>query len=263
MGWMPVAACFPVPEGPNAQIGSGHGRWTQFLQGRCSSLIGIDLVPTCIERCTQRFAQDRNLEFHVNDGLTFPMVENESIDFAFSFDSLVHAESDVMRSYTKELARVLKPGAVAFLHHSNLAAVHQSVLFKPWRVKLRLSRVPYYNLHWRAASMSAEAARIRAGIRYELRSTGNGPLGHIVVDDRLLEHDHQFAQHSMPRHWKSAIHGRGCGYQTNLLATNSGYRSSQRTADGLKNALIISTATDCAESNHREPSDKMQRFRAQ
>ncbi|MFZ0680588.1 class I SAM-dependent methyltransferase [Candidatus Binatus sp.] len=150
---------FPFLKGRMLEIGSGHGRWTQFLQGRCSSLIGIDLVPTCIERCTQRFAQDRNLEFHVNDGLTFPMVENESIDFAFSFDSLVHAESDVMRSYTKELARVLKPGAVAFLHHSNLAAVHQSVLFKPWRVKLRLSRVPYYNLHWRAASMSAEKLR--------------------------------------------------------------------------------------------------------
>jgi hypothetical protein len=31
-------------------------------------------------------------EFKVNDGLSFPMIENGSIDFAFSFDSLVPAE---------------------------------------------------------------------------------------------------------------------------------------------------------------------------
>jgi ubiquinone/menaquinone biosynthesis C-methylase UbiE len=123
-------------------------------------LIGIDLAPTCIEKCNERFARYPNLEFKVNDGLSFPMVEDGSIDFAFSFDSLVHAESNVMSSYVNELARVLKPGGVAFLHHSNLDAVRRrSVLYKVRRVKIRLARLPFTNPGWRAPSMSAEKMR--------------------------------------------------------------------------------------------------------
>jgi SAM-dependent methyltransferase len=147
---------FPFLKGRILEIGPGHGRWTQFLQPHCESLIGIDLVKACIERCTVRFAQYPNLKFEINDGLTFPTIENKSIDFAFSFDSLVHAESDVMSSYASELARVLKPGGVAFLHHSNLHAVlRRSVLDK---VKRRLSGLAFDN-GWRAPSMSAEKMR--------------------------------------------------------------------------------------------------------
>ena len=151
---------FPFLKGRILEIAPGHGRWTQFLQAHCASLIGIDLAQACIDQCTQRFRQYPNLEFKVNDGLTFPMIENESIDFAFSFDSLVHAESDVMSSYANELARVLKPGGVAFLHHSNLDAVRRrSVLYEVRRVKRWLSRLPFTTPHWRAPSMSAEKMR--------------------------------------------------------------------------------------------------------
>jgi len=144
---------FPFLKGRILEIAPGHGRWTQFLQPHCTSLIGIDLAQVCVDRCTERFGHYPNLEFKVNDGLTFPMIENASIDFAFSFDSLVHAESDVMSSYANELARVLKPGGFALLHHSNLDAVRRrSVLDK---IKRRLSRLPF-DQHWRAPSMSAE-----------------------------------------------------------------------------------------------------------
>ncbi len=92
----------------------------------------------------------------MNDGLTFPMVDSGSIDFAFSFDSLVHVESDVMASYVSELARVLKPGGFAFLHHSNLDGVrHRSALDK---LRGRISGLPFQE-HWRAPSMSAEKMR--------------------------------------------------------------------------------------------------------
>lgn len=151
---------FPFLNGRILEIAPGYGRWTQFLQAHCTSLIGIDLTPACVERCTERFAQNPNLEFRVNDGLTFPMVENGSVDFAFSFDSLVHAESDVLASYAKELARVLKPGGVAFIHHSNLEAVSRSsVSYLARTVRQRLLRLPRMTPHWRAASMSAKKMR--------------------------------------------------------------------------------------------------------
>jgi SAM-dependent methyltransferase len=147
---------FPFLNGRILEIGPGRGRWTRFLQSYCSSLIGIDLSQTCVERCIERFSCNPHLQFQANDGLTLPMIESASIDFAFSFDSLVHAESDVMSSYANELARVLKPGAVAFLHHSNLDAVRRRSVLD--RLKRRLSRLPC-DYHLRATSMSAEKMR--------------------------------------------------------------------------------------------------------
>lgn len=49
------------------------------------------------------------------------MVDDESIDFAFSFDSLVHVEEDAMEGYVAELARVLASEGAAVIHHSNKA----------------------------------------------------------------------------------------------------------------------------------------------
>ena len=146
---------FPFLKGRILEIAPGHGRWTQFLADSCDSLIGIDLAPSCVEHCRIRFAGRPGLEFHANDGLTFPMVSSDSIDFAFSFDSLVHAESDVVSSYLRELRRVLKPGAAAFLHHSNLGGIRRTVWDK---VKRRISGLPYHQ-YWRAESMSAALIR--------------------------------------------------------------------------------------------------------
>ena len=147
---------FPFLHGRILEIAPGHGRWTQFLTGHCESLIGIDLAPACVSRCIDRFAQLPHVNFCVNDGSSFPMIGSGTIDFAFSFDSLVHAEADVMESYVKELARVLKPGGVAFLHHSNLAAIPFRPLLE--RLKFRIPTLPV-QFHWRAPSMSAEKMR--------------------------------------------------------------------------------------------------------
>jgi hypothetical protein len=48
------------------------------------------------------------------------MVTDQSVDFAFSVDSLIHADDTVLRAYLQELSRVLTRNGVAFLHHSNL-----------------------------------------------------------------------------------------------------------------------------------------------
>jgi ubiquinone/menaquinone biosynthesis C-methylase UbiE len=163
---------FPFLGGRILEIAPGHGRWTQFLQDRCTSLIGIDLAESCVDQCKERFRGNPNLEFYVNDGMTFPMVENGSIDFVFTFGSLVHAEADVMASYTREIARVLKPRGVAFIHHSNLEAVrNRSLVYRVGRAAKRtLSRLPgrmgesvknrTYPTAWRARTMSA--AKMRA-----------------------------------------------------------------------------------------------------
>lgn len=116
-----------VPASTILEIAPGFGRWTQFLKGFCQQLIAVDVSPACIERCKERFASDPQVRCYVNDGKSLAMVEDASVDFAFSFDSLVHVEADVIAAYLNELGKKLKPGGFAFLHHSNLRAYSNSI----------------------------------------------------------------------------------------------------------------------------------------
>lgn len=109
-----------VPAGTVLEIAPGHGRWTQYLTRLADWLVLVDLAPTCIEHCRRRFAAETHVEYHVNDGRTLPMLADRSVDLAFSWDSLVHADAGIVESYVAELARVLSDDGVVFLHHSNV-----------------------------------------------------------------------------------------------------------------------------------------------
>lgn len=115
-----------LPTSAVLELAPGFGRWTEFLLGHCDTLIGVDVAPRCVEACRKRFADHSSASFEINDGKSVPMVADSSIDFAFSFDSLVHVEAEVLLGYVAELARILKPDGVAFLHHSNYGAYRRS-----------------------------------------------------------------------------------------------------------------------------------------
>lgn len=105
------------------EIAPGYGRITHFIKDHCDELTLVDVTENCIAACKERFAEDTHIKFHVNDGKSLDAIPEESIDFAFSFDSLVHVDMDVLGAYLGQLAGKLSEQGVAFLHHSNLAAV--------------------------------------------------------------------------------------------------------------------------------------------
>lgn len=134
-----------VPAGTILEIAPGYGRWTQYLKDLCERMIVVDLAAQCIDACQKRFAGASHLSYHVNDGLSLDCVPERSVDFAFSYDSLVHAEAPVLESYLRQLAGKLTSDGVGFIHHSNLAAI---VDVQPGE--------PPPDIHWRAHDMSAE-----------------------------------------------------------------------------------------------------------
>jgi SAM-dependent methyltransferase len=143
-----------VPAARILEIAPGYGRWTHFLRDLCEELIIVDIAEAAIAHCRQRFASDLHISAYVNDGTTLAMAADNSIDLVFSFDSLVHAEAPIMAGYLAELARILAPDGVAFLHHSNLGA-YPAGSYDP------------DNVHWRAPSVSAgsiERAASAAGL---------------------------------------------------------------------------------------------------
>ena len=88
-----------VPSGYCAEIAPGFGRWTKYLLNLAERIVVVDLAEKCIEHCMERFASEKHIGSHVNNGRSLGMVEDFSLDFVFSYDSLVHAELDVMDAY--------------------------------------------------------------------------------------------------------------------------------------------------------------------
>lgn len=126
-----------VPAGTILEIAPGYGRWTQFLKELCDQLVIVDLTDGCIDHCRERFAASSNISYHVNDGRSLSMVADRSIDFVFSFDSLVHAGPEVLRAYVQQLANKLRHDGIGFIHHSNAGALRRlSQLSKRIPVKL-------------------------------------------------------------------------------------------------------------------------------
>jgi ubiquinone/menaquinone biosynthesis C-methylase UbiE len=149
------------------EIAPGFGRWTQFLLQNCETYVGVDLSPKCAEACSRRFARYKGASFHSNDGHSLPMVADNSVDMAYSYDSLVHAEADSLTGYLEELARCLKDEGVAFIHHSNfgnytatkefLAPIQDSMDRLPGPAKKWLYRTGVYRgYHWRSPNVTAE-----------------------------------------------------------------------------------------------------------
>ncbi len=138
-----------LPAGTILEIAPGFGRVTQYLKDLCDSLIVVDLTERCIEACKARFADETHISYQVNDGKSLPGVEDNSIDFAISFDSLVHVEYEVIEGYLREMGRILKPNGTGFFHHSNVAA-----FMDPSTSELTIE-----NPHWRGSSVSAENFR--------------------------------------------------------------------------------------------------------
>ncbi|HWA29271.1 MAG TPA: class I SAM-dependent methyltransferase [Lacunisphaera sp.] len=111
-----------LPAGTILEIACGFGRWTHYLKDSCQKLIAVDLVEKCVEACKVRFADSNHISYFVNDGKSLDFVADGSVDFVFSFDSLVHVEPEVIKTYVSQLPRILRKNGTAFIHHSNLGS---------------------------------------------------------------------------------------------------------------------------------------------
>lgn len=179
------------------EIAPGRGRWTQFLKSHGQSMIGVDISEKCIEYCKARFATATNLQFFVNDGSSLAAVPDSSVDFVFSFDSLVHAEREVIEAYLVQLERKLTPSGVGLFHHSNLGAYPGRLAMMryyrrlPPALRRRVLReggieaLLSIKIGWRATSMTAALFRQccqRAGLKCISQELINWTRGRCLVD---------------------------------------------------------------------------------
>ncbi|HTW43713.1 MAG TPA: class I SAM-dependent methyltransferase [Solirubrobacteraceae bacterium] len=110
--WMPAG-------GAILEIGPGGGRWSEPLLARAARLVLVDVSERPLALCKERFAAGENVEFVLSGGADIPGVAYASIDAVWSFDVFVHVAPVDQAGYMREIARVLVPGGVAVIHHSD------------------------------------------------------------------------------------------------------------------------------------------------
>ena len=105
------------PGGTLLEIGPGGGRWSSFLQRDAGQLILVDISERCLQLCREQFAGCSNVSYVLVDSPSLRDVADASIDCIWSFDVFVHIAPGDTASYLREFARVMRPGAVAVIHH--------------------------------------------------------------------------------------------------------------------------------------------------
>lgn len=101
------------------ELGAGRGRNSDKLKDLSEKLIVVDINEENIAYLRQRFRDSQNVSYVRNDGVSLGDVRDNSVTFVYTFDSMVHFDSDVVRAYLREFHRIMKPGAKGFCHYSN------------------------------------------------------------------------------------------------------------------------------------------------
>lgn len=103
------------------EIGPGGGRWTRYLLG-FDKLITVDYHKELLEELDKSYRAPHLHLLH-NNGSDFPGVEENSIDFIFSFGVFVHIDVDIINQYLGNMKKVLKPGGNIILQYSDKTKV--------------------------------------------------------------------------------------------------------------------------------------------
>jgi SAM-dependent methyltransferase len=107
------------------EIGCGGGKFSQRIAPKVRSLVCADISPAMIAQTRGELARrgvGENVSYQVLSGLDFAGVEDNSVDFIFSYDVQLHMQPQNVYSYMEDARRVLRPNGVFMLHQINLAS---------------------------------------------------------------------------------------------------------------------------------------------
>ena len=101
------------------EIGSGGGRWTQYLL-EAKELVVVEINSIFFSYLKERFpGAASRMSFYNTGGYEMRGIDTASIDFVFTFGTFVHVEPEGIHEYLGEIKRVLKPGSTAVVQYAD------------------------------------------------------------------------------------------------------------------------------------------------
>jgi ubiquinone/menaquinone biosynthesis C-methylase UbiE len=117
----------PSPDSVLTEIGCGAGRLTRAFAARFRKVLAMDVSEGMLEFARARMPA--NAELKAGDGASLPFPD-ASADAGFSYIVFQHFDGmDMIESYLKELARVLRPGSTVMLH---IPGIDARALLRQW-----------------------------------------------------------------------------------------------------------------------------------
>jgi ubiquinone/menaquinone biosynthesis C-methylase UbiE len=121
------------------EIGCGAGRMTRALASRFKSVFAYDVSEEYIRIAKEHNRHLKNVIFSANDGLSFPAIDDESIDFVFSGWVFQHMPTkEVVIRNIEEMARILRKGG---MYKIDPALIERLSFIDPLIPKLVKSRI--------------------------------------------------------------------------------------------------------------------------
>jgi SAM-dependent methyltransferase len=109
-----------IPAGGTVvEIGPGGGRWSVILQPRAERLVLVDVAQRPLDLVAARLRGAPNVDYVLTEGSALTGVDDAIVDAVWSFDVFVHVAPTDQAGYLSEIARVLRPGGVAAIHHAD------------------------------------------------------------------------------------------------------------------------------------------------
>ena len=117
-----------IPERKTAlEIGCGPGRLLRPMSRHFAEIHGIDVADEMIRRAERNLAGIAHAHVHHAEGSDLARFATGYFDFVYSYAVFQHIPSgEVVFGYLREVARVLKPGGIAFLHLNGLPKTSQN-----------------------------------------------------------------------------------------------------------------------------------------
>lgn len=103
------------------ELGCGIGRIGRELAPGCRHWVGVDISENMIHHARERLEHLENVSFHRLERSSLEMLEDNSIDKAYSIAVFCHMDKEDLYLYMQELNRVVRPGGAIFVETWNLA----------------------------------------------------------------------------------------------------------------------------------------------
>lgn len=103
------------------ELGCGIGRIGRELAPNCRHWTGVDISENMIHHAGERLGHLENVSFHRLERSNLEMLEDNSIDKAYSIAVFCHMDKEDLYLYMQELNRVVRPGGTIFVETWNLA----------------------------------------------------------------------------------------------------------------------------------------------